>query len=321
MNIVVLDGKTCSDSDQGWSALKEAADNLTIYPHTAPDQVVARLQQADAVLLNKVVIDAGVLAHLPRLRYIGILATGCDNVDLAAARDYGVTVTNVPDYSTESVTQAVFAYLLHFTQAVSAHNKSVHNGDWVRSPNHCYWVQPLYELAGRTLGIIGMGNIGKRVSEVAQAFGMQVVYHSRTRKNLPGVTYLPDLASLCRYSDFVTLHCPATSETRHMVNQDFLAAMASEAYLINTARGTLVDESALADALNNGHIAGAGLDVLAQEPPVADNPLLSARNCVLTPHVAWATLEARKRLITEVGYNLAAFREGRQRNVVNQEAP
>ena len=255
---------------------------------------------------------------MPRLRYIGVMATGYNVVDVAAARERGVPVTNVPEYGTNSVAQMVFALLLELTRGAGSHSRTVRDGRWSACPDYCYWDIPLLELDGLVMGIVGYGRIGRETARVARAFGMRVVASTR-RENVPeepGVSFVP-LETLLRESDVVSLHCPMTQETTGMINRERLALMKPSAFLINTARGGLVNERDLADALNTDRIAGAGLDVLSVEPPPPDNPLIGARNCVITPHIAWATLAARKRLMATVVENVRAFLRGAPENVVN----
>jgi glycerate dehydrogenase len=316
MKLVVLDGHTLNPGDLSWEALK-ALGPCDIYPRTAPGELAARAGEADLVLTNKVVLDRGAIAALPRLRYIGVLATGYNVVDLAAARERGIVVTNVPEYSTRSVAQMVFALLLELCQHAGAHSEAVRAGRWTTSIDFSFWDYPLVELDGRTLGIVGLGRIGRAVAALGQAFGMRVLAYQHRPKAAPaGVATTASLDELFRQSDVVTLHCPLTAETKGLVNAERLSMMKRTAFLINTGRGPLVVEQDLADALNAGRIAGAGLDVLSQEPPPASNPLLAAKNCIITPHCAWATQAARGRLMTTVVENVRAFLAGAPQNVV-----
>jgi glycerate dehydrogenase len=317
MRIVVLDGYTLNPGDLDWSAL-EALGDCQVYPRTPPERVVERAQQAEIVLTNKTVLSREVLAQLPSLRYIGVLATGYDVVDIAAARQRGILVTNVPAYATRSVAQMVFAHLLNLTQRVADHAQSVRAGDWTRCPDFCYWNSPLIELAGRTMGLVGFGRIGRETGKLARAFGMNVIFYDiRPAAIPPEEGRAVDLDTLFRESDVISLHCPLTPDTQGLVNRARLGLMKPTAFLINTSRGPLVDEAALADALNAGRIAGAGLDVLRVEPPRPDNPLLTAKNCFITPHIAWATRAARARLLESVVANVRAFLAGQPQNVVN----
>jgi len=313
MRIVILDGLTTNPGDVSWEPL-ERLGTLTVFDRTPPGEVTARAADADAVLTNKAIVGREQIAALPGLRYIGVLATGTNIVDLAAARERGIPVCNVPEYSTPNVVQATWALILELANRVGHHDRTVHEGRWAASHDFCYWDGDLVELAGRTLGIVGHGRIGRGVAAVGRAFGMRVIHHRRQGGGDPACV---DLDTLFRESDVVSLHCPLTPETKGLVDERRLALMKPTAFLVNTARGPLVDEGALAAALNAGRIAGAGLDVLAVEPPPASNPLLAARNCVITPHVAWATRDARRRLIDVTAANLAAFMSGAAQNVVN----
>ncbi len=323
--IVVLDAFTLTPNEPGrvideaeptWDELARLG-TVEVHPRTAEMQVVERVGDAEIVLTNKAVLSRRTIESLPRLRYIGVIATGVNVVDLAAARERGVTVTNAPGYSGGSVAQHVFALLLELANAVGDHARAVRDGAWARSSDFAFTTQPLVELAGKQLGIVGMGDIGQKVASIGQALGMRIAAHSRTPKPLPFPVEWLGVDELFATSDVVSLHCPLTDETRNLVNADRLGRMKRSAFLLNTGRGPLVDEAALATALNEGRIAGAGLDVLSTEPPPADNPLLTADNCVITPHVAWATREARQRLLEIVTGNLRAFLDGRACNVVN----
>ncbi|MCL5278373.1 MAG: D-2-hydroxyacid dehydrogenase [Planctomycetes bacterium] len=318
MRIVVLDGHTLNPGDLDWDALR-ALGSCEVYDRTPPDQVVSRAQGAQIVLTNKTVLSRESIEHLRQLKYIGVLATGYNVVDVEAARREGICVTNVPAYGTPSVVQLVFAHLLNLTQHVGEHAQSVRAGDWSRCEDFCYWNFPLVELAGLTMGIVGFGRIGHQTAKLAHVFGMKVIYHDVSPVPVPPSEARPvDLDTLFRDSDVVSLHCPLTQANRGFVNQQRLAMMKPSAFLINTSRGPLVDEPALAEALNAGRIAGAGLDVLCEEPPRADNPLLSARNCYITPHIAWATRSARQRLMEIAMANVRAFLEGNPQNVVGR---
>jgi glycerate dehydrogenase len=280
---------------------------------------VPRAKDAEIVLTNKTVLSSDVIEQLPNLKYIGVLATGYNVVDVHAATDKGVIVTNVPAYSTSSVAQLVFAHLLNLAHHIGHHAETVRNGKWVSSIDFCYWDTPLIELAGRTMGIIGFGRIGRTTAKLALAFGMKVITYDVTKpSSMPEGCQFAGLEDVFRSSDVVSLHCPLTPHTENLVNKQRLALMKKTAYLINTGRGPLVDEQALAEALNNEMIAGAGLDVLSSEPPKEDNPLLKAKNCFITPHIAWATRAARERLLKVVVDNVAAFLKGKPQNVVNE---
>jgi glycerate dehydrogenase len=317
MRIVVLDGYTLNPGDLDWTPL-EALGECQIHDRTAPELTVERASGAEVVLTNKTILDAPVLGRLDALRYIGVLATGYNVVDLDAASRRGIVATNVPAYSTESVAQMVFAHVLNLTQQVGHHARTVREGKWTRSEDFCYWDAPLVELQGLTMGIVGLGRIGKAVARAARAFGMRVAAYDAfpTTGVDPDVEMVDTVDELVAQADVVSLHCPLTDQNKHLVNAEWLARMKPTALLINTSRGPLVDEQALADALSRGAIGGAGLDVLSVEPPAADNPLLSAPNCFITPHVAWATRAARQRLLTTAVENVAAFLEGKPRNQV-----
>ncbi len=316
MKIVVLDGHTLNPGDLSWEPLR-ALGECEIHQRSAPGEVVLRATEASAIITNKVAITREQMALLPNLRYIGVTATGYNIVDVAAARERGIDVCNVPTYGTRSVAQMTFALLLELTQHVGDHAKSVRDGRWTRSPDFCYWDHPLIELDGLTMGIIGFGRIGRAVGELALAFGMRVLVATRRALDLPPGMVRADLDDLFRQSDVISLHCPLTPETRNVVNAARLQLMKPSALLINTSRGPLVEEAALADALNSGRLAGAALDVLAVEPPPATNPLLSAKNCLITPHIAWATHAARARLMDTSVANVRAFLAGKPENVVN----
>ncbi len=310
--IVILDGFTANPGDISWAEI-EALGNCKIYDRTGEADVVARAADADIVLTNKTLITQKSLAALPRLRYIGVLATGYNTVDVQAAQQRGILVCNVPEYSTPNVTQAVFALLLELTNRTGHHSQTVHEGRWSASPDFCYWDGELVELAGRTLGIVGYGRIGKAVAAVGRAFGMQILAHRRTASDDPQFVSLDRLLS---ESDVVSLHCPLVPDTKELINAARLAQMKPSAFLINTARGALIHEPDLAAALNTERIAGAGLDVLSVEPPLASNPLLSARNCVMTPHIAWATRNARLRLLEVTAANIRSYLLNRPQNVI-----
>ena len=317
MKIVVLDGYCLNPGDLSWGQLATLGE-CSIHDRTPAEHTAARARGAEILLTNKTVLSRPLIVCLPALRYIGVLATGYNVVDVAAASERGVVVTNVPAYGTRSVAQMVFAHLLNLTQHVADHARGVREGRWAAADDFCYWDSPLVELDGLTLGIVGFGRIGRAVAALALAFGMKVLVHDPlpTEPVPEGVTAVaPD--RLFRESDVVSLHCPLTPDTEKLVDAGRLAMMRPSAFLINTSRGPLVDEHALADALNEGRIAGAGLDVLAAEPPTADNPLLHARNCHVTPHISWATRSARARLLRTVVGNVKGFLAGRPQNVVN----
>lgn len=315
MKMVILDGYTTNPGDLSWKELEGLGD-MEVFDWTDPKQVVPRLDGAAAAFTNKVRIDAEQMAALPGLKYIGIMATGMDAIDLTAARERGIIVTNVPEYANYSVAQLTFALILELCYGVNRHSKSITEEKlWSGQKYNSYWLQPLTGLKGKTIGIAGMGKIGERVATIATAFGMNVLAYDVVHRELPGIEWVP-LERLLKESDIVSMHCPLFESTRGMINKETLSMMKESAFFINTSRGPLVVDSDLADALNNGVIAGAGLDVLNEEPPSSDNPLLSAKNAVITPHIGWATLEARSRLITEVSLNYKAFLNNERRNSV-----
>lgn len=315
MKIVVLDGYTINPGDLSWQPVAQLGQ-LVVHDRTDPQEVLPRIGDAQAVLSSKILFDRDLLGKLPELKYIGVLATGYNVIDIEAAREMDVTVANVPDYSTDSVAQHVIALLLELAVRIDVHNTSVHQGKWAQAKDFCYWETPLVELAGKTLGIIGLGSIGKRVATIARALGMSVIAHSRSPIREEGIEEV-GLDELLSRSDAVSIHCPLTPETTKLIDAGALSRMKPTAWLINTARGPILDESAVAQALESGGIAAAALDVLSTEPPESDNPLLSAPNCLITPHTAWATAESRSRLIRIVADNLRAFQQGRSQNVVN----
>jgi glycerate dehydrogenase len=319
MKIVVLDGYTLNPGDLSWDELKSLGE-CNLYDRTLPTEVLSRAGAADVLLTNKTLLTGEQIRSLPVLKYIGVLATGTNVVDLAAARERRIPVTNVPAYGTKSVAQATVGLLLELTQHTGYHAQTVREGRWSRSVDWCYWDRSLIELDGLTMGIVGFGRIGRAVAELATALGMNVIAaRSSGASASSSSSHRPrevDLETLFRQSDVVSLHCPLTPETRNLVDAGRLALMKPTAFLLNTSRGPLVDEQALAEALNSGRIAGAGLDVLATEPPTADNPLLQAKNCLITPHLAWATRAARERLLKIAIANLRAFFEGKPQNLV-----
>jgi glycerate dehydrogenase len=316
MDIVVLDSYTLNPDDLSWAGLQRLG-TCRIYDRTPAEKVIERAKDAEILIINKIVISKRVIAQLPKLHYIGLCSTGYNVVDTEAAAHQKIAVTNVPAYSTDSVAQLVFAHLLNLCQHVSEHSESVKRGDWTNAPDFCYWNFPLIELDGLTMGIIGMGQIGQAVARIAQQFGMKIFYHDlKTLSDIEKDYRSVDLDTIFRESDVVMLHCPLTPETSQLVNAERLSRMKSSAFLINTSRGQLIDEDALAEALNHEKIAGAGLDVLSDEPPRPDNPLLTAKNCYITPHIAWATRAARQRLMNAVVNNLRAFLKGKPINLV-----
>lgn len=318
MKITVLDGFTLNPGDLSWEKLA-ALGELTVYDRTAPGETAARIGDAEIVFTNKTPLGAELLNAAPNLRFVGVLATGCNVVDIAAARRRGIVVCNVPGYSTDSVAQLTFALLLEICHHVGAHGEAVRGGRWSASPDFCFYDYPLLELAGKTFGVAGCGSIGKRTAQIARAFGMRVLGTGPTLRpewreaGIEPVGWEAFLAG----SDVISLHCPLTESNRHMINADSIGQMRDGVILLNTARGPLIDESALAAALRSGKVAAAGLDVLSTEPPPPDNPLLTAPNCILTPHIAWATLSARKRLLAVTVSNLRAYLDGAPCNVVS----
>ncbi|HIJ89079.1 MAG TPA: D-2-hydroxyacid dehydrogenase [Desulfuromonadales bacterium] len=319
-NIVILDGYTINPGDNPWDPV-EVLGNCTIYDRTPPERKLERAGAAEIILLSKVKLDEAALDALPKLKYISMLATGYNNVDVAAAGRRGIPVSNIPAYSTESVVQTTFALLLELAQHVGLHDASVKAGEWISCPDHCYWKTPLLELDGLTLGIIGYGTIGQAVARVGAAFGMKIIAYAPRIPQDAGsvpVRFMP-LEELFATADAISLNCPQTPENGGFVNARLLGLMKSSAFLLNLARGGLVNEADLAVALHSGQLAGAGLDVVAHEPMAADNPLLKAPNCIFTPHIAWASLAARKRLMVIVAANIAAYLAGTPINVVNQQ--
>lgn len=333
MKTVILDGYTANPGDLSWDGLKELGE-LQVYDRTSPEELLRRAEEAEVLLTNKVIINADAMAALPQLRYIGVLATGYNVVDVAEAHRRGIVVTNIPAYSTMSVAQMVMAHLLNITNRVALHAEAVRNGEWEWSPDFCLTptlskgegVTPrrqgeasLIELDGLTFGIVGLGNTGMATARMAQALGMKVIaVSSKTEEALRplGISKASGYKQLFSEADVVSLHCPLTPETHHLVNRDRLALMKPTAILINTGRGPLIDEQALADALAEGKLYAAGLDVLTEEPPRHGSPLISAPNCFITPHIAWASLAARRRLIAIATANLTAFLRGKPQNVV-----
>lgn len=316
MEIVVLDGYALNPGDMSWKGL-ETLGNCKVYHRTAPSELFERIKEADAIITNKAVIDAPLMERLPKLRYIGVTATGYNVVDVKAANRQGIVVTNIPAYSTDSVAQLVFSHLLNIVNRVELHASTVREGEWANSADFAYWKSPQVELAGKTLGIVGFGRIGRKVAQIGEALGMKVIFNNRSQvKDAPSGMRQTTLDELFATSDVVSINCPLTPENSEFVNTDLLQKMKSSAILINTGRGGLINEADLASALNKGIIAAAGLDVLSTEPPMHDNPLLTARNCYITPHIAWATTEARQRLMNITIENLKCFMDGNPQNVV-----
>lgn len=317
MKIVILDGYSVNPGDLSWEKL-EACGDLTVYDRTNTEDILKRTKNADAILTNKVVISSEIINKLPNLKYIGVLATGYNVVDIEAAKKRGITVTNVPAYSTNSVVQMTFAHILNLTNRVAHYAHENRKGKWSASPDFCYWDTNLGEIAGKTLGVVGLGNIGYKVACIARDFGMDVfACTSKNSADLPDGIQKVTFNGLLGISDILTLHCPLTPQTKEMINKDTLSQMKRGALLINTGRGALVNDKDVAQALCEGQLGGYGADVMTQEPPKPDNPLLSAPNAYLTPHIAWATLEARKRLVSIASANVAAFVQGSPKNVVS----
>lgn len=316
MKIVVLDAYTLNPGERRWEELEELGE-VVVHDRTAQLDVVRRAKDAEVVLTNKTILDGFILNLLPKLKYIGVLATGYNVVDLDVARQRGIVVTNIPAYSTQSVAQMAIAHLLNITQRVAHYAHEVHNGVWSAQPDFCYWNTPLIELAGKKIGIVGFGNTGQATAQIAEALGMEVwVYTSKPKKSLPKKYQKVTLNELFSACDVVGLHCPLTAENKEMVNSFRLSLMKQGAILINTSRGGLIDEKALEQALLSGKLLGAGLDVLSSEPVPNGNPLLKLKNCFITPHIAWATRESRMRLMNQAVENLKAWMEGRTINNV-----
>lgn len=317
MKIVVLDGYGVNPGDLSWGKLEELGE-LTVYERTAPEEVLTRTEDAEIVLTNKVVLSAEILCKLPKLKYIGVLATGYNVVDTEAARAQGVAVTNIPAYSTDSVVQMTFAHILNITNCVAHYARENREGKWARSKDFCYWDTPLLELSGLTLGVVGLGNIGMKVARVARTLGMEVyAATSKSSSSLPEGIQKTTFKGLLGVCDILTLHCPLTPDTRELVNAKTLGMMKRGAVVINTGRGPLVNENDVAEALRSGQLAAYGADVMCQEPPREDNPLLAEPNAFITPHVAWATIDARRRLMKIAADNIKAFVEGKPVNVVD----
>lgn len=318
MKIVNLDGYTTNPGDLSWDGIKRFGD-YTVYDRTPADKVIERAKGANILIINKTVVTKEILDALsPELEYIGLQSTGYNVVDCEYARKLGVTVCNIPSYSTNAVAQLVFAFILQITNEVTLHADAVRNGEWCRCEDFCFWKKPLTELAGKTIGIIGFGAIGQKVAQISKAFGMKILaYNPRPKSAADLDVVFTDMDTLLKKSDIITCHCPLTSETKGLINAENIAKMKNSAIFINTSRGPVVDEKALADALNSSKIRAAGLDVLETEPARTDNPLLTAKNCYITPHIAWAALETRARLLKILEENLEAYISGKPQNVVN----
>jgi len=316
MKIVVMDGHAANPGDLSWDIFRQFGE-VVVYERSKLEEVIPRALGADAVFTNKVVFDDAVMAQLPELKYIGILATGTNVVDLDAARKRGITVTNIPAYSTDSVAQLVFAHILNILNRIDVYANDVREGRWASNPDFCYWYEQIHELSALTLGIVGMGNIGRKVAEIALAFGMKVnVFSSKELSQLPLGVVKKSLDEILAESDIVSLHCPLTPTTKSLIRKETIEKMKPTAILVNTGRGPLVDEADVAEALQNGHLGAYAADVMVQEPPRADNPLFACSNAYLTPHLAWGTIEARERLMAIAVENVRAFIAGKPQNVV-----
>ncbi len=319
MKIVNLDGYTTNPGDLSWDGIKKLGD-YTVYDRTLPEQIIKRAKGADILIVNKTVISADILdALMPELKFIALQSTGYNVVDCKHAKKLCIPVSNIPSYSTNAVAQLVFSFILQITDEVTLHSDAVKSGEWCRCPDFCFWKKPLTELAGKKIGIIGFGAIGKKVAQIAEAFDMDILAYSPRPKSTEGLKKVEfvTIDELLKNSDIVTCHCPLTKETTKLINKENITKMKKSAIFINTSRGPVVDEQALADALNNGDILAAGLDVLETEPAKDDNPLISAQNCYITPHIAWAAKETRARLINILEENIIAYLDGKPRNVVN----
>ena len=317
-NIVILDGYTTSPENNLWEDIKSLG-SLTIYDRTNANDTVSRASDAEFILTNKTIIDDSVMASLPNLKYVGLLSTGTNTADLDAAKKRGIVVTNIPAYSTDSVAQMIFSFILNMSFKINIHNDKVHSGEWENSIDFSFYDKNITEIKGKTLGIIGFGSIGKRVASIANIFGSNIIVHTRTQKDKPGYENFSWVSkeTVFRDSDYLCLTCPLTEETKEIVNKESLSLMKKSACLINTSRGGCINEVDLAYALDNDIISFASLDVLSTEPPKKDNPLLKAKNCIITPHIAWATKEARERLAKIAYENIKYFMDGKPQNVVN----
>lgn len=317
MQIVLLDGYASNPGDLTWEPLK-AMGEVTVYDRTQPSEVVERAHDAEIIVTNKVTLTRQTLEQLPNLRLICVLATGYNTIDTLAARDLGITVCNVPAYSTDSVAQMVFALILNMTNRVAHYARQTREGRWSAAPDFCYWDLPVSELAGKTLGIVGLGHIGAKVASIAREFGMDVfAFTSKNSIDLPDYIQKTTVEGLFGVSDILTLHCPLTPDTHELINARTLARMKRGALLVNTGRGPLVNEADVAEALASGQLGGYGADVMCSEPPAADNPLFAQPNAFITPHIAWASVEARQRLLNATFDNIRAFQDGHPKNVVN----
>ena len=315
MKICAFEWESVCGTDLDFKSLHKYAD-ISYYGKPEKEEIPGILGDSEGMFLSKIVVDSDLLDACPKLKYIGVTATGYNNIDIAACRERGVTVTNIPDYSGDAVCQMTFSFILQFASSLISYADSTAKGDWTRAKNFCYYPYPLTEIKGKTLGLVGMGSIGEKVAKVAEAFGMKVIYHTRNKKDTQREYVTLD--EILSRSDFVSLHLPLSAQSEKMINKETLRKMKKSAFLINTARGGLIEEEDLRDALNEGVIAGYAADVLTFEPQREDCPLLSAKNCILTPHVAWAPRETRARLISILEENLVAYLEGRPQNVVSK---
>jgi glycerate dehydrogenase len=310
MNIAILDGKACNPGDLSWEPIRLITSNLELYEGSTAPEVLDRAKNVDGILINKVKLDESTINFLPGLKYIGVTATGYDNVDIQAAKKRNIAVTNVPGYSSNSVSQLVFSLILELTNKPYQHHLDVMSGGWQKADIYSYWLEPFHDLSGKVLGIIGMGEIGQQVAKIANAFGMEVIYHSRSDKHCSNYHYCEDVKDVFAKSDYISLHCPLTESTKEIINADNLKLVKKSVYIINASRGGLANEADLANALNQDEISGAGLDVLSTEPPNTSNPLLSAKNCIITPHIGWASIESRSRMIEILADNIKSYIRG-----------
>lgn len=317
LNAVILDGYTENPGDLSWECIERQV-NLTVYPRTSPDLVIERAKDADILIVNKVQLTREIVEKLPKLKFVSTLATGFNQIDTVALKERNIPVSNIPAYSTNAVAQMVFAFILELTNQTSAYTEDVKSGAWTKCEDFCYWNKPLYELDGKTLGIIGFGKIGSRVAEIAKAFGMKVIAYtpSGKKEGFPDITFT-DMDTVISSSDYISVHCPLTEQTAGLIDKAFIGKMKKSSYIINTSRGPVANEQDIKNALINGDIAGYGTDVLSCEPPKEDNPLLSAPNCLITPHVAWAAYETRLRLLGILENNIKGYLTGNPINVVN----
>ncbi len=318
VKIVILDGYCLNPGDLNWGELGGITDNVIIYDRTPPELIIERAQNAEIIIINKVTINKDIIDNLPKLKYIGILATGYNGICCDYAKQKGIVVTNVPAYSTESVVQHIFGMLIEIVSGIGYHHQTVKNGVWQECQDFCYYRERMIELNGKTMGIIGFGNIGKRVKDIALSFGMKVLVNNRDRAGQETNYSFVPLRELFQRSDIISLNCPLNSQTENMINADTIALMKPTAIILNTARGGLINENDLATALNEDKILAAGVDVLSTEPPQDNNPLLGAKNIIITPHIAWATKESRSRLMSIAISNIKSFLEGKPKNVVNK---